>query len=322
MKWLSAPKAGRPLPNTPRRQWIWPGKKPTLAQQDAWLGMLLMAPVILFVLVFVAWPTINTLRMSFFYNNLIRPEKGVYWIGLENYATLLQTGHLAVMWLRTVLLAFATIAGQIVLGLSIALMLNRTFILRSVVRSTFIVPWALPTLVAAFAIRWLFDANFGPINQILALLGLPFKGFPWLGRPETAQAIVISAHIWKGLGYLILLMLAGLQTIPFDLRDAARVDGANAWQEFRFITLPHLEYIIAIAFVLRFIWTFNWFDLVFLTTSGGPSQATMTLPVSVYITAFKSFNMGKAAAIASVMTVTLAVFSILFFKVMNRQEED
>ena len=296
-------------------------RKLTLAQADSLLGILLISPVLLFVLVFVAWPLVDTIRLGFFYNNLLRPEKGTPWVGLDNYISLIRTGNLIPMWWRSIVLAFGTISGQIVLGLLIATMLDRQFIMRSVVRSSFIVPWALPTLVAAFAVRWMFDANFGPLNQILTMMGLPFKGFPWLGRTDLAMDVVIGAHIWKGLGYIILVMLAGLQTIPLDLRDAAKVDGANAWREFVHITLPHLRYIIAISFVLRFIWTFNWFDFVFLTTSGGPAQSTMTLPVAVYITAFKQFNMGRAAAIATVMALTLSIFAVVFLRLTMQEEE-
>lgn len=297
------------------------GKRLTLSQRDALLGLALIVPVVLYIMVFVAWPFFDTIRLSFFQQNLLQPDKAGF-IGFKNYATLLKSGELVTNWIHTVELAFFTITGQIIFGLIIALMLNRAFFGRAAVRSTFIVPWALPTLVAAFAIRWLFDANFGPLNHALALVGLPMKGFPWLGRVDLAMPVVILEHIWKGLGYIILLMLAGLQTIPPDLYEAAKVDGANAWQEFWAITLPHLKFVISIAFVLRFIWTFNWFDLVFLTTSGGPSKATMTLPVSVYITAFKSFNMGKAAAIATVMALTLTIFSILFIRMTMREEKD
>lgn len=293
----------------------------TLSQRDALLGLVFISPVILFVLVFVAWPFIDTIRTSFYNYNLLKPDK-TGWAGLDNYVTLFNVGNLGTMWLRTVLLALCTIVGQLLLGLLIALMLNRPFPGRAVLRSSFVIPWALPTLVAAFAVRWLVDANFGPTNQVLSLFGLPFQGFPWLGRTDTALPVVIVAHIWKGLGYVILLMLAGLQTIPTDLYEAAKVDGANMWQEFVRITLPHLRYVIAIAFVLRFIWTFNWFDFVFLTTSGGPSQSTMTLPVAVYITAFKSFNMGKAAAIATLMAATLIVFSFLFIRLAMREETE
>jgi len=293
----------------------------TLSQRDALLGLAFISPVIIFVLVFVAWPFIDTIRTSFYNYNLLKPDK-TGWAGLDNYVTLFNVGNLGTMWLRTVVLAFCTIVGQLLFGLLIALMLNRPFPGRAVVRSSFVIPWALPTLVAAFAVRWLVDANFGPTNQVLSLFGLPFQGFPWLGRTDTALPVVIVAHIWKGLGYVILLMLAGLQTIPTDLYEAAKVDGANMWQEFVRITLPHLRYVIAIAFVLRFIWTFNWFDFVFLTTSGGPSQSTMTLPVAVYITAFKSFNMGKAAAIATLMAATLIIFSFLFIRLAMREETE
>jgi multiple sugar transport system permease protein len=293
----------------------------TLSQRDALLGLAFISPVIIFVLVFVAWPFIDTIRTSFYNYNLLKPDK-TGWAGLDNYVTLFNVGNLGTMWLRTVVLAFCTIVGQLLFGLLIALMLNRPFPGRAVVRSSFVIPWALPTLVAAFAVRWLVDANFGPTNQVLSLFGLPFQGFPWLGRTDTALPVVIVAHIWKGLGYVILLMLAGLQTIPTDLYEAAKVDGANRWQEFVRITLPHLRYVIAIAFVLRFIWTFNWFDFVFLTTSGGPSQSTMTLPVAVYITAFKSFNMGKAAAIATLMAATLIIFSFLFIRLAMREETE
>jgi len=125
-------------------------------------------------------------------------------------------------------------------------------------------------------------------------------------------------HIWKGLPFVILVFLAALQTLPHDTQEAARVDGAGYWQEMRYIVLPQLRYIIAITFILRFIWTFNWFDLTYLLTGGGPGSATMTLPISVYITAFRTFQLGQSAAYATMIAVVLMVLTVVFLRLTAR----
>jgi multiple sugar transport system permease protein len=187
-------------------------------------------------------------------------------------------------------------------------------------RASVLLPWAMPTIVAAFVFRWLFDASFGPINAVLDSLGIISSPVAWLGSPDTALPTVIAVHIWKGLPFVILIFLAALQTLPRDLKDAASVDGAGYWQELRWVTLPQLRYIIAITFILRIVWTFNWFDLTYLLTGGGPGGATMTLPIAVYITAFRTYQLGQSAAYATMIAAVLMVVTVIFLRLTTRAD--
>jgi multiple sugar transport system permease protein len=193
--------------------------------------------------------------------------------------------------------------------------------MRHLLRAAVLLPWAMPTIVAAFVFRWLFDASFGPVNSLLDSVGIVSSAHPiaWLGSPDTALLTVIGVHIWKGLPFVILVFLAALQALPRDLKDAAAVDGAGYWQEVRHITLPQLRYIIAIVFLLRFIWTFNWFDLTYLLTGGGPGSATMTLPIQVYITAFRTYQLGLSAAYATMIAAVLMVVTVVWLRLTTRE---
>jgi multiple sugar transport system permease protein len=170
--------------------------------------------------------------------------------------------------------------------------------------------------------RWMFDANYGAVNKLLLGAHVISTGIPWLGSPDTARLTVTLASAWKGMPYPVLIFLAGLQLIPQEIREAARVDGVRAWQEFLYITLPHLRFVIAIFIVLRFIWTFNSFDLVYLLTGGGPAAATMVLPVRIYIAAFRTFNVGVASAMGTIMAVTLVLFTVFFLRIMADRDEE
>lgn len=289
-------------------------------RQDQWLGILLVLPVVLFVVVFVLSPLISTLVLGFYSKHLTALNRPTVFVGLRNYRYLFGQHVVQPVLVNSILISAATVLVQLVIGMIIALLLNRQFTGRGIVRATFIMAWGVPTIAAAFVFRWLFDANYGAINKLLLSLHLISVGIPWLGEAHTALFTVIVANTWKGLPYPVLIFLAGLQLIPQDIRDAARVDGARWWQEFLTVTLPHLRFVIVIFVVLRFIWTFNAFDLIYLLTGGGPADATMVLPVRIYIAAFRTFNVGIASALGTIMALTLIVFTIAFLHVTTERE--
>ena len=307
--------AGRlTTPRPPRSRWI------SERGRDSLFGLALFTPALIVFLVLAARPVAETLLTSLFQRDLTRPELGTPFVGLENYEQLISLSTFWPTVTNSFVLSLSSATAQIILGLGIALLLNQAFRSRRLLRAAVLLPWAIPTIVAAFAFRWLFDASFGPVNGLLDSLGLIDRPIAWLGSPDTALATVAGVHIWKGIPFVILVFLAALQTLPKELNDAAKVDGAGYWQEVRFITLPQLRYIIAIVFILRFIWTFNWFDLTFLLTGGGPGAATMTLPIQVYITAFRTYQLGLSAAYATMIAVALMFLTFVFLRLSTRGE--
>ena len=292
----------------------------TLRAQDRLLGALMVLPAVLLVLLFVLVPLGSTLVLGFFSRHLTRPNQPTAFVGLRNYRHLFEQDIIQPVLLHSILISGGTVLLQLVIGMAIALLLNRTFAGRGLVRASFIMAWAVPTIAAAFVMRWLFDANFGAVNEILIRLHIVSEGVPWLASPDTALLTVVFATTWKGLPYPVLIFLAGLQLIPQEIREASRLDGSRSWQEFVYITLPHLRFVIVIFVVLRFIWTFNWFDFVYLLTGGGPAGATMVLPVRIYIAAFRTFNVGLASAMGTIMALTLIAFTVVFLRLADERE--
>jgi multiple sugar transport system permease protein len=207
----------------------------------------------------------------------------------------------------------------------IALLLVEPFPGLSIVRGIFILPWAIPNIVVAWLMRMYLQPRFGLANQLIAwfgnTLGIHEGHFllDWLGNATTALLTVSLIITWKGLPFVILVLLAGLQSIPREQGEAARIDGANAWQEFRYITLPSLKLIILVVTIFRVIGTFNSFDLVWLLTGGGPGNATRVLAVEVYNRAFVSYQMGRAASLTTLMFLFLG---LMVFVLLTLQREE
>jgi ABC-type sugar transport system permease subunit len=292
----------------------------TTRSRDSRFALLLAVPALVLLAVLTVYPLGRTFVLSLFRHNLIEPEQGTTFVGVDNFATIFQSSTFQQTLFNTLLIAGVTTAVQIALGFGIALLLNRAFRMRRFVRASVVLPWAMPTIAAAFVFRWLFDPTFGPVNALLQAVGIINDPVAWLADGNTARGVVIFAHIWKGIPFVILIFLAGLQSVPTELYEAARVDGARLWQELRFVTMPQLRTLIVITLVLRFIWTFNWFDLTFLLTAGGPGGATTTLPLQVYISAFRTFEEGLASAYAVIMAALLLVFTLVALRLGWRRE--
>ncbi|MBF2005052.1 carbohydrate ABC transporter permease [Chlorogloeopsis fritschii PCC 9212] len=287
-------------------------------QRTAWI---LLTPALLLLLFVFAYPILRAFWLSVFTRNLGTELQPVF-SGLENYVRMAGDGRFwQSLWITTVFTT-ASVVSELILGLLIALVLNQAFFGRGIVRTTAILPWALPTALIGLAWAWIFNDQFGVVNDILRRLGLIETGINWLGDPTLAMIALIFADVWKTTPFISILLLAGLQSIPKDLYEAYSVDGANAWQNFRNITLPLLLPQILIAVLFRFAQAFGIFDLIAVMTGGGPGGATEVVSLYIYSTVMRYLDFGYGAALVVVtfliLIAAVAIASFLLNKYRAR----
>jgi multiple sugar transport system permease protein len=276
--------------------------------RDQITGWLLSLPALLLLILVFAYPIGRALWLSLFTRNLGTKLEPVF-SGLDNYTRMMGDGRFwQSCWTTTVFTA-TSVCLELLLGLGIALVLNRSFRGRNLVRTIAILPWALPTALIGLAWTWIFNDQFGVVNDILIRLGLIKTGINWLGEPTLAMVSVIFADIWKTTPFISILLLAGLQSISSDLYEAHSIDGATPWQSFRQITLPLLMPQILIALLFRFAQAFGIFDLITVMTGGGPGGATEVVSIYVYATLMRYLDFGYGAALV-VVTFLLLVAAV------------
>jgi multiple sugar transport system permease protein len=274
---------------------------------------LLLAPALLVLAVVYAYPVVRSFWLSLFTQNLGTELKPVF-SGLDNYARMVQDGRFWQTIGNSLVFTISSLLLELILGMGIALVLNQAFRGRGTVRTIAILPWALPTALIATTWAWIFNDQFGVLNDILMRLGIIHAGINWLGEPTPAMLSVIVADVWKTTSFIAILLLAGLQSIPQDLYEAHAIDGASPWQSFRQITLPLLMPQILIAALFRFAQAFGIFDLIAVMTSGGPGGATETVSLYIYATIMRYLDFGYGAALVVitflilVLMVAIAVF--------------
>jgi multiple sugar transport system permease protein len=279
-------------------------------------GVLLVLPALALFGAVVLYPFVAALVSGFFEQSLIAP--GREFVGLANYRDVLADDFWSLLRNTLVFAVGATVI-PFLLGLVLALALNVGFRGTSVLRGLFLLPWVVPAVVVSFLWLWIFNANYGLLNGILVGVGL--DSIAWLGRPDTAMAAVIIAKTWATFPWMMVMLLAGLQSIPTDLYEAAGVDGASALQRFRAITWPHLRPIAAIVALLELIWNFQHFDTIFVLTGGGPAGATRTFSVAVYETAFEGFDLGRAGALGGLWVLILSLLVGGYLWISERRQE-
>lgn len=289
-----------------------PRRVPRFLKADYWMGYVLVAPALLMLGAVIGFPLVKAISMSLHRNILIRPDLGNPFIGLENYRNVIQADYFWNAVVNTAVWTGVNLVAQIVLGLGIALLLNLRFPGRALARGAMLIPWVTPSVVAVLTWKWMYDAQFGVINDVLVRLGIIESGVAWLGNTATAMTAVIIESVWKGTPFVFVMLLAALQAVPTELYDSAKVDGANSWHRLRFITLPTIRPTLIIAATLTTIYTFNNFNAIWLMTEGGPLRATETLTILVYKRAFQAFDMGEATTVGVITFFTLLVFVVLF----------
>jgi len=277
------------------------------------------APALLFLLAIAYLPIGYAVALSFFKKTAFSPA--MTWTGLDNYVFVGGEPELwASLW-RSVVFTVGAVLLQLALGLAAALLLNRAFRGRTLVRSLFVLPYLLPTVVVALVFQWLLNQEYGIANQLLMDAGLIARPINFLGGLSSAMWSLVAASGWQYGSFAVLLILARLQAINPKLYEAARVSGAGPLRCFLDVTLPNLRTTLVVVALLRGIWMFNKFDLIWLLTRGGPLKATETLPVYAYRLAFEEFDFGAAAAACTVMFLVLLIGAVVYFKLFDPTRE-
>jgi multiple sugar transport system permease protein len=295
-------------------------RRGSLARRERNFAYALLMPAVVAVFALIAYPMYLIFAMSF------REGKSLNFLalntrpfGLGNYQSVLTdpaTWHSVYV---SFAYTFGTIAPAFLVGLATAVLLNRVFPLRRWLRSLMLLPWAVPGVMVSIVFLWLFDASFGVINYFLRTLGLIATDVSWYTNESTALIAVIIPTIWKSYPFFTLTLLAAMQSIPYHLYEAAAVDGASAFERFRFITWPGILGQATLALVLNGLWAFREFDIIYAATGGGPSKATETLGIRAYNEAFGYFYMGRAAVIG-VLMLAIALVAVFLARRQLRKE--
>jgi multiple sugar transport system permease protein len=280
------------------------------------LGFALLTPAFLLLAVTVLYPIVTLIRSSFSENRLTEPWMAKPWIGFENYAKALGDGRFWEATLNTVLYIVVTVPGAVVVGLGLALLANQPFRVKWPVRLGLLLPWALPLVFAGLIFRWFFEYQQGLVNNMLLWAGL--SPVNWLTQAGPAFFAICLAIIWKSSSFAALVLLAGLQTIPKSLYEAAEVDGATKWRQFVEITLPMLRPAIVVALIFRTITAIQTFDIPKAMTDGGPGTATETLAMYIHKTTIDALDLGYGSTLAVLMFIVSALATSVYLRHTRR----
>jgi ABC-type sugar transport system permease subunit len=295
-------------------------RKLSLSQQDALLGLALIFPSLVIILGISLQPILSTLYLSLFETSRGIEAQRTF-VGLGNYANLLTD---AVFWVtigRTLYFTIVSVGLELVLGLAIAQLIHSHPPGWQFLRTSLIIPWAVPTIVNGTMWRWIYNADYGALNGLLYQLGLIDKYIPWLTQPTTAMNLVILADIWHSVPFIALILQAALATLPADLEEAAAVDGANALQRFLFIRLPLLRPAILVALVIRTVEAFRVFDIIYVITNGGPAFGTVTISYLTYLESFSFGHVGRGSALSFLISLFTLIMAFLYIRILYRPEE-
>jgi multiple sugar transport system permease protein len=276
-----------------------------LEKSERRLGILMLIPAFALLASVVLFPIVKLVVGSFYFDHLAQPWRGQPFVGFDNYTRALGDDRFWDAVLHTVLFIVITVPGAVVIGLGLALLANQPFKVKWPVRLGLLLPWALPLVFAGLIFRWFFEYQVGMVNN--ALIALGFAPVAWLSTPGPAFFAICLAIIWKSSSFVALVLLAGLQTIPKSLYEAAEVDGASAWQQFREITLPMLKPAIVVAMIFRTITAIQTFDIPYAMTNGGPGTATETLAMFIHKTTIDALDFGYGSALAVLMFVVSVI---------------
>ncbi len=274
-----------------------------------------LLPIVILMTLFIAWPFIDAAYTSMTIRTMNREVK---FVGLDNYIRLFQDRYYWQSVRATFVFTAGAIFFKLIFGLIAALLLNSLNRGRNLLTGLVLLPWIIPPVVQALAWRSILDPLFGGLNPILLGLGILDRPASWLADPDLAMASVIAVNVWAGIPFFTVNMLAGMAAIDSELYEAAAIDGANAWEKFRNITLPGLRFVIAVATLLSTIWTFNNFETIFLLTQGGPGNITKVYSILAYEKAMRALQFGPGTAVAFSLVPVLLFFIMLLSRFMRR----
>jgi multiple sugar transport system permease protein len=292
----------------------------TSSEPQPFLAFALNSPAILLLVAMMLFPILYSAFLSVHRYNLRRP-KIFDFIGLGNYGQILSDPQFWNAARITALFSIGSIAGTVIMGTLLALLLNERWPGRGLLRAVTLIPWAIPPVVNGLVWQWLLEGRYGLVNSILLNLHLIDHYHAWLSDPSTALPALIVAQIWNEMSFAAIVILAALQTIPSDLHEAARVDGANVFQRFWYVTLPWLSHSLLLILITQTMVALRTFDIIYVLTGGGPGDATTVVAWLTYLTTFGSTDFGKGNAYAYIIALVTLTLSILYIRMLWRRGE-
>ncbi|MEV7075699.1 carbohydrate ABC transporter permease [Streptomyces sp. NPDC091972] len=298
-----------------------PAPKPHRRRTSRLTALAFLAPLALYLAAFYVYPLYRNLDLSlrdYTVRSFVAGDAP--FSGLDNFRTVLDDPTFGPAIRHTMIFTFVSIVFQYAAGLALAVFFNRHFRLAATLRALFLIPWLLPLIVSASTWSWMLNSESGVLNYALHTVGV--APVDWLNSPHWALTSVIIANIWIGIPFNLVILHSGLQNIPGELYEAAALDGANAWQQFRRITFPLLRPVSAITLLLGLVYTLKVFDLIWIMTKGGPGDASSTLATWSYQLGFGSLlpKFGPGAAVGNILILIALVFGLLYIRVQRRQE--
>ncbi|GAA0262851.1 sugar ABC transporter permease [Cryptosporangium japonicum] len=278
------------------------------------LEVLFLVPAVAYLVLFFGYPIVKNLAMGFQeYTTSTFYTGEAPWVGFANYSAVIGSSVFGQALLNTAVFTVASIAGQFVLGLGIALYFRRRFPLSGLLRSLILLPWLIPLIVASAIWRWILDQDNGALNRVI-------PGSPgWLTSTSLALIACIIVNIWIGIPFNTTILYGGLQDIPPDLYEAAALDGATGWRAFRYVTWPLLRPVVNVVLVLGLVYTIKVLDLILGLTRGGPANATQTLATQSYHLSFVEFDFGQGAALGNILIAISLVFAFVYLRSARRE---
>jgi multiple sugar transport system permease protein len=268
-------------------------------------GYWFILPALVVLAMLIAYPVAYTGLLSV-------TDSQSNFVGLKNFATVLRARATPQAFWNTLYWVGGSIVFQVLLGTATAILLNQRFPGRSVMRSIALIPWVIPSIVAATTFAWMFHTEFGIINYMMTAPGLIEQPIGWLTNRDTVMPVLIAINVWKLFPFVAIMVLAGLQAIPKELYEAAHVDGANFWEEVRYIMLPQVRPVLVAVTLLLVIWGLNAITIIYAITRGGPANSTLITPIQIFRIAFENVQFNQAAAL-SVMFFAVAILIVFFY---------
>jgi multiple sugar transport system permease protein len=275
----------------------------SLRARECLLGILMSLPGIFVIAVFIVFPVVDAVRISLYDIDVLSDIET--FVGFQNYVEVFRSPNFGTVLFNTAMWSVGSLVGQFVLGFVAALLINRNLPGMKLVRSILLMPYVVPVIAVALVTRWLLDGSYGILSHSLQQADLLAHNQSALANSTGAMIAVIVANVWRSFPFVMIAYWAAMQGIPREQYEAARIDGANKWQELIYVTLPNLVPVTVTLLILRLFWTVTYFDLVWLITQGGPGSSTEHWPLWIYQEAMGFFRFGQAAAIAVTMSVTL-----------------
>lgn len=283
------------------------------------LAAILIIPAVVIIFAIVIYPLLNAFYQSFIDSNLAYPQLRKF-IGIGNYIDVLKDKYFWLSILNTVYFTIFSIILEFLFGFIIALVLNEKFYMKWLVRTLIMIPWAIPPVVNATVWKWILNSEYGSLNSILHSLGIIKEYKIWLSSPFWSLMLVILADVWKYTPLVALMLLAALQTIPEDLYEAAKIDGASPFRRFVSVTIPLIKPTVIVVLIFRTFEAFKIFDLVFVMTRGGPAFKTTVISYYAYLETFSQLKVGRGAAIAYIIVIFMSILSYLYSRSLKDSE--